>query len=204
MNNQQGNKKNGNTLSPNVSKNILTSPPLTTRIANTVKSGYSGSFVIGLVLLLVIVIILGCAVYWVYNYYTDMQFQTYTEVVALEEVKDASSKFTVGSGSIPSSKYSNEYSISMWVNITDYTHNYGKEKVILRRGDAKSANPEIVLDAKTNNLIVRVKLQTPSSNSNPGLGSNSTSKFQDIPVNDVTVAVAITVQCNLLAMIPNS
>ena len=48
----------------------------------------------------------------------------------------------------------------MWLNIADYSYNYGNEKVILRRGVAGSGNPEIVLGDKTNDLIVRLKLQS--------------------------------------------
>jgi len=82
-------------------------------------------------------------------------------------------KTSLASSTIPSSSYSNEYSISCWINILDYNYNYGKEKVIMRRGTAGSGNPEIILDAKKNDLIVRVKLQgTP----------NSISKFEDIPI----------------------
>ena len=61
----------------------------------------------------------------------------------------------------------------MWLNIQYYTYNYGKEKVILRRGDAETPNIEIVLGKTSNDLIVRLKLQS---------STGSISKFQDVPV----------------------
>ena len=54
---------------------------------------------------------------------------------------------------------------------TSSMYNYGKEKVILRRGEKGSGNPEIFLAEKTNDLIVRIKLQGED---------NSISKFEDI------------------------
>ena len=65
------------------------------------------------------------------------------------------------------------------MNITDYNYNYGKEKIIIRRGPVGSGNPEIVLDSKKNDLIVRVKLQAGSNNS----PSRHISSFEDIPMN---------------------
>jgi len=126
---------------------------------NTIQTGYSGSRIFGVFLLSVVVLVLGYASYWLYNYYSTKQFIKPEEVEVMPDVKNASSKFNIGSGSIPNSNYSNEYSISCWINIADYTYNYGKEKVIMRRGEAGSGNPEIVLGAKTNDLIVRLKLQ---------------------------------------------
>lgn len=108
------------------------------------------------IIILIVIIILLCVVsYWSYNYYIN-RFEKDIEIEVLKDIKDAGSKFTIGSGSIPNSKYSNEYSISMWINIYDYNHNYGKDKIILRRGDN---NPIIYLDSKKNDLIVKIKLQ---------------------------------------------
>ena len=137
------------------------------------SSGYSGSNVFGVVLLLVVILVIISASYWLYNYYSTQVFIKPQEVEAMPDVKNATSKFTIGSGTIPNSNYSNEYSISCWINILDYNYNYGKEKVILRRGEAGSGNPEIVLAAKTNDLIVRLKLQG---------AENTVSEFMDIPI----------------------
>jgi len=157
------NPRNNNTKSANTHTSRSLSG---TTGSSSTSSGYSSSTVFGIVLLVVILLLVMGASYWTYRYYTTLEFRTYQEVEALKKIKDASSKFSVGSNSIPSSKYSNEYSISMWLNIADYTYNYGKEKPILRRGESGSGNPEIILDAKENNLIVRLKLQGVPSNVN--------------------------------------
>jgi len=157
------NPRNNNTKSANTHTSRSLSG---TTGSSSTSSGYSSGTVFGIVLLVVILLLVMGASYWTYRYYTTLEFRTYQEVEALKKIKDASSKFSVGSNSIPSSKYSNEYSISMWLNIADYTYNYGKEKPILRRGESGSGNPEIILDAKENNLIVRLKLQGVPSNVN--------------------------------------
>jgi hypothetical protein len=174
--NPQNNKINSSRNNPY--KNTINNTNTPKLVNNTPQSGQSQnggiktSSIFGIVLLVVVVLLLIGAGYWAYNYYSTAQFQSYQEVEALADVKDAASKFSVGSNSIPSSKYSNEYSISTWVNIADYTYNYGKEKPIIRRGAAGAGNPEIVLDAKNNNLIVRMKLQRGSG--------NIVSKFADV------------------------
>ena len=146
--------------------------------AKTAVSSYTGSSVFGIILLVVIILLVLSETYWMYNVYTSKSFETSITVDVMKDVKDAQSKFTIGSGSIPSSTYSNEYSISMWLNIRDYTYNYGKEKIILRRGDAEHPNMEIVLGEKDNDIIVRVKLQNASLND---VGSvDIISKFQDV------------------------
>jgi len=141
----------------------------------TGSTGYTGSNVFGIIILIVVIIAIGGASYWLYNYYTTKSFQTSIDVELMPDIKDATGTTNLASGTIPSSSFSNEYSISMWINVQDYNYNYGKEKVILRRGKAGSGNPEIVLDAKNNNLIVRVKLQNTGNTS-------SVSRFQDIPI----------------------
>ena len=146
------------------------------------SGGYSGSKVIGIIILVVVIILLLGACYWLYTIYSNRVFQTTVETEVMPDVKDAATNFNIGNGSIPSSNYSNEYSISMWINIDNYTYNYGKEKTILRRGDKGDGNPEIVLDAKTNDLIVRLKLQNNGSATIPLVASGaSVSSFADIP-----------------------
>ena len=150
------------------------------------SGGYSGSRVLGIVILVVFLLLLAGVCYWLYTVYSNRVFQTTVETEVMPDVKDAATNFSVGNGSIPSSKYSNEYSISMWLNIDNYTYNYGKEKIILRRGEKGDGNLEIVLDAKTNDLIVRLKLQNGGA-TNPLVVSTATSagssvsKFADIP-----------------------
>lgn len=172
------NKRNNQFLPPRA--NIA---PVASNLSSSSGSGgYSGSKVIGIVIVAVVLVLLIGACYWLYTVYSNRVFQTTVETEVMPDVKDASSNFSVGNGSIPSSNYSNEYSISMWINIDNYTYNYGKEKIILRRGEKGEGNPEIVLDAKTNDLIVRLKLQNAGGLANPLVASGSSvSKFADIP-----------------------
>ena len=148
------------------------------------SSRFSISGVFGIVLLVIVIIGVLLASYWAYNVYSNKSFEQTVTINVMKDVKDANSKFAISSGSIPSSKYSNEYSISMWINIQDYTYNYGKEKIILRRGDASSPNIEIALGATENDLIVKLKLQGASPNSSSFIidsnSGNTKSQFQDI------------------------
>lgn len=154
-----------------------------TRVNSSTSTGYSSTNVFGIVLLVVVILLIAGAIYWAYGVYSSQKFQTSMSVEALPDVKDASSKFAIGSGSIPNSKYSNEYSISMWLNILDYTYNYGKEKIILRRGTAGSSNLEILLGDKDNDLIVRLKMQGPAPTS-----ALTVSNFADVPSTITTIA----------------
>ena len=182
-NNTKKNNSSGNNLGNSLNKlnNKINKPLQNNTRTNsssqqgTGSTGYTGSNVFGIVILIVVIIAIGSAAYWLYNYYTTKSFQTSIDVELMPDIKDATGTTNLASGTIPSSSFSNEYSISCWINVQDYNYNYGKEKVILRRGKAGSGNPEIILDAKNNNLIVRVKLQNTGNTS-------SVSHFQDIPI----------------------
>ena len=157
-NDSKGNDSKGNTSKVNESK--VNNSIINSKLNNKPSTGYSGTTIAGVVILVVVLIIVLGSSYWLYNYYSKKSFATVVDVDAMPDVKNASSNVNIPSNLIPNSTYSNEYSVSCWVNILDYNYNYGKEKVILRRGDKGSANPEIVLAEKTNDLIVRIKLQT--------------------------------------------
>ncbi len=181
--NQQMNQQTNNSFRRNNQTITRLNNTSASRQFNSSSSsgGYSGSKVIGIVILVVVLVLLVGACYWLYTVYSNRVFQTTVETEVMPDVKDAASNFSIGNGSIPSSNYSNEYSISMWLNIDNYTYNYGKEKIILRRGDKGEGNPEIVLDAKTNDLIVRLKLQNNNTNKIINGTSASVSSFADIP-----------------------
>ena len=170
INNSKGNNTKVNDIKINNSKIVNNK--------STTSVGYSATNIAGMGLLVIVLIIVLGSSYWLYNYYTKKSFITVLDVDAMPDVKVASSTFNIASNLIPNSTYSNEYSISFWVNILDYKYNYGKEKVILRRGDKSSANPEIILSEKTNDLIVRIKLQTPTGTSVTVASDN----FIDIPI----------------------
>jgi hypothetical protein len=172
-NNSTKNNSTKNNVFSNILGNTTNTKNSTATATSSQSTGYSGSNVIGIILLIVIIIIVLGASYWAYNYYTTKTFATVIDTEVMPDIKDATGTTSIASSTIPSSSFSNEYSISCWINVKDYNYNYGQEKVILRRGGAGSGNPEIVLDKKQNNLIVRVKLQGAKS---------SVSNFQDIPI----------------------
>ena len=159
------NKIANNTIKQN---NTMKQSPLRNNTpTQAVQMTVSVSNMSGIIILIVVLIAVVGSSYWLYNYYSTRTFMVSQSVEVLSDVTDATGKINVSSGTIPSSNYSNEYSISLWMNVVDYNYNYGKEKVIIRRGNAGSGNPEIVLDSKKNDLIVRIKLQagTPIANS---------------------------------------
>ena len=161
---------NNSKMNNNLSNKVNNSK---TKYVYVQQPGSLGSSVFGIILLLVVILIIISSSYWLYNYYNKQSFIKIQEVDVMPDVKNANSKFNVSSGSIPNSSYSNEYSISSWINIQDYNYNYGKEKIIMRRGTEGNSNLEIVLGAKSNDLIVRLKLQGQD---------NTVSSFTDIPI----------------------
>jgi len=169
-NNSTNSTKIGNIFKSNnstVQQNIRNTP---------ITTGYSGSNVFGIILFIIVIIVVGGASYWFYNYYTNTNFQSHIDSELITDIKDATNTITLASSSIPSSSFSNEYAISFWINVQDYNYNYGTEKVILSRGTTGSGNPEIVLGAKSNDLIVRVKLQ------GANIINANVSNFEDIPI----------------------
>lgn len=186
--NKTGNNLFKNNLSKNNSKVGNTGNAGNAGSTGNIKNSYvntssantptSGSSVFGIMLMIFIIVAIAGASYWLYNYYTSKTFQSFIDAELLPDISDASSPNVIPSSSIPSSSFSNEYSISCWVNIQDFNYEYGNEKVIVRRGDKGAGNPEILLDKKTNNLIVRVKLQGGTA----GKSGSVVSKFQDIPI----------------------
>jgi hypothetical protein len=155
---------------------------------NTMRNNKNDEIsMVSIFIIIIVLIFIGAAAYWLYNkYWTAAGFLKVNEVEIIKDVKDATAKSTIASGLIPTSQYSNEYSVSFWINISNYDYNYGKEKIIMRRGTAGSGNPEILLGAKNNDLIVRVKLQGAPANNAAVCGTSAAaagkSAFQDIPV----------------------
>ena len=169
-----------NTLKNNTKTNIQTNITKTnntktnnaqTNNKSNSNSG-SGKSTFGIIILVVVIMILIGGSYWLYTIYSTRAFQTYISAELMPNITDATITTNIKNSTIPSSNYSNEYSISFWMNVDDYNYNYGTEKTIISRGDA--GNPLISLGDKQNDIIVRVKLQ--------GRSSKIISKFEDIPI----------------------
>lgn len=183
VNNKSSNNKSSNmtnNIAPqkNQSNTTKNTPMISQPISQMI--GYSKTNIVGIILLVVVIIAVCGASYWLYNFYVSKNTFAQVALEAMPDIKDAQSTTSISANTIPNSSYSNEYSISFWINVQDFNYNYGKEKTILRRGDAGSGNPEIVLGAKKNDIIVRLKLQGTVLNNI--VQGNAVSNFLDIPI----------------------
>ena len=146
--------------------------------------------IIPAVILIISLSVIGVGIYYGYKYYTSSSKNTNgsgDRYQAVSGVVNATNQIDINRSNIPHSQYSNEYSISFWVKIDDYTYRYNEPKVIYRRGDADASNPEILLAPSDNNLVVRTKLQRNGNNSNTlntplntPLKDNKSESFKDI------------------------
>jgi hypothetical protein len=128
------------------------------------SSSGSGTSTFGIVILVVVIMILIGGSYWLYTVYSTKSFQSFLSAELMPNITDATITTNIKNSTIPSSNYSNEYAISFWMNIDDYTYNYGTEKTIISRGEV--GNPMIVLGDKNNDLIFRFKLKGPTKKNN--------------------------------------
>lgn len=100
-----------------------------------------------------LLILFGVIAYIGYNYYKDYRVSTipeYTQNELVDAINGKDSK-VFPAGDVPVSLYGNEYNVSFWTKINDYSYNLGSKKHILKKG-----NMEIFLAPNTNNLHVRI------------------------------------------------
>lgn len=155
-NNNSSNKTNGNNTG-NTNGNSNTNGNNKVNNANAGKS--SKIFIIVAVVLLVI--ILAVAGYFVYRY---MKQKNPSELVTkqfIPYIHDASIDKRISNGSIPRSSDGNEYNINFWVYVNDYTVNKSVDKCILYRGET----PEGSLTSAS----VEASSGNPNISSNPGI-----------------------------------
>lgn len=163
LSNNKGNKPTNN-RSNNGSNSIIKST------LNKISPDANSSMrvIIPAVILIISLSVIGVGIYYGYKYYTSFSKNTNgsgDRYQAVSGVVNATNQIDINRSNIPQSQYSNEYSISFWVKIDDYTYKYNEPKVIYRHGDADAPNPEILLAPSDNNLIVRTKLQHNNANS---------------------------------------
>lgn len=127
------------------------------------------------ILLVIVSLIIYFSVSYMYRFYNKRRITSkqYTNIV--KEKRNAKQIKRINSKDLPTSTYSNEYAISFWMNINDYSYKYKQPKVILMRGgkDGKSSNPELFLHPNENNITMKVKLQTETVNETFADVSNS-------------------------------
>ena len=97
-----GNTKNATTNASSNRTNTSTNKTNTSSTAQP-SAGYSGTNVIGIVIMIFVLVIIAGASYWLYNYYTTKSFQTSVDTELLSDITDASGTTAIPSSSIPSS-----------------------------------------------------------------------------------------------------
>lgn len=155
------NKKQNNTLTRNntVAKN--NAPGVVRQTVNrTVEAGKSNPLM-ALVILIVVLVLLYVLGNYVYDHYQQNNSIKILKESLLQGINDARNEYEVGGGKMPNSTYSNEYGLSFWMYVDDYSYRQGQRKFILRRGDLTTeVNPEVYLHPDHNTLQVNVSLMT--------------------------------------------
>lgn len=176
--------------------------------------------VIALVVFILIVVLLYFAGTYLWSFYKDNQTKIISKPL-LTSVNNGQSQYDIGSSDMPNSSYSNEYSISFWVYVDDYSYRQGQPKFLLRRGSTKTVvNPEIYLHPSQNTLQVNISMipestvpsttttttttstiaETTSSTiaetttTTPAAGTGST--FKDVKVENFASGVNSTCNCD--------
>lgn len=100
--------------------------------------------------------------YRIYNFYTDKKVTKKVSKEIVQKAKNGKQYFKIKNSEIPISPYSNEYSISFWLLINDYDYKLKQPKIIMIKGNknGENANPEIRLEPLSNDLRVKIKLQS--------------------------------------------
>lgn len=168
--------------------------------------------VIALVVLILIVVLLYFAGTYLWSFYKDNQTKIISKPL-LTSVNNGQSQYDIGSSDMPNSSYSNEYSLSFWVYVDDYSYRQGQPKFLLRRGSTKTVvNPEIYLHPSQNTLQVNVSMIPESTTPETTVPSTTTtaaettttttttapqggSSFKDIKVSE-TFADGTTCDCD--------
>jgi hypothetical protein len=138
-------------------------------------------------IILVLAVIVVFVIWRIYKFYSQKVVEDKQYEVILQDGHDGKSRRTIESRFLPTSTLSNEYSISFWLRLNDFTYRFKEDKVVLLKGkkDASNANPLVMIDPHTNNLVVKIKLQT----SNPVLesklgGDLAHGVYEDLLVSD--------------------
>ncbi len=118
--------------------------------------------VLTLILIFIIVLFASLLFAWLYANYKRNDVSNFNVTKLIEGQQDATEYVMIDKSKIPLSVQGNEYSISFWLFIKDYNYRYGSRKAVLYRGDKENenSNPYIYFEPKSNDLTVRVQLQS--------------------------------------------
>lgn len=206
MNNQRTNtltSSNGNKVSSRSgSTNNTTSHPIQNIITApvaTAKSNPVTALVLGIVLLVILYVIFS----YTYDYYkTNRQPKSITNYL-LKSAISGTAQYDISSSDMPSGAYSNEYALSFWMYVDDYTYRQNQRKFIMRRGSIKSkANPEIYLHPNQNKLQVNVSLMTNNSVATPETTVAGTTTTSPVTTGATTTTAPTTTGAESFADVP--
>jgi hypothetical protein len=104
-----------------------------------------------------------------YKYYSKNSVVDFQIEKLIPNEHQADKYILIDKSKIPVSAQGNEYSISFWMFIKDYNYRYGVNKSILYKGnkDNTESNPYIYLDPTTNDMTIKVQLQTDTVKDSP-------------------------------------
>ena len=178
MNNNKKVNSSNNLSRNNGLKNNASKPnPFKNNSVNSTSAGKSNSKgvvnravevgksnpVVALIVIIIILVLLYVLGNYIYDFYQKNNSVKILKESLLQGINDARNEYEVGGGKMPNSTYSNEYGLSFWMYVDDYSYRQGQRKFILRRGDlSNEVNPEIYLHPNHNTLQVNVSLMTDS------------------------------------------
>lgn len=129
-------------------------------IGNNVSGAYERSSTFQKVLTGVVIVLI---IYFLYIFF--IKEVTYKTILKEHDARTAKK---ISENNIPLMS-DTDYSISVWIYVDQWNHNYGKEKHILGRylvdGGKYYGSPSITMDAYTNDLKVKIGYSGPTSGS---------------------------------------
>lgn len=115
-----------------------------------------------ILLIFFVLLILFYIFFALYKYYSKNSVVEFQIEKLIPNEHQADKYVMVDKSKIPVSAQGNEYSISFWMFIKDYNYRYGVNKSILYKGDKENteSNPYIYFHPTTNDMSIKVQLQT--------------------------------------------
>lgn len=145
----------------------------TVKVVNSGSSGNNTMMIIGVVLLVIVLCVAG---YFLYSFLKQSKNKKSKSVTKelIPYIHDASIDKDYTGSSIPDSSEGNEYNINVWLYVNDYTYRNGEDKSVIFKGSKpigefnaektnpnnKNSNPGIWFLKDVNTLRVSVGLDT--------------------------------------------
>ena len=85
-------------------------------------------------IILVLAVIVVFVIWRIYKFYSKKVVEDKQYEVILQDGHDGKSRRTIESRFLPTSTLSNEYSISFWLRLNDFTYRFKEDKVVLLKG----------------------------------------------------------------------